>query len=101
MNRLKQIAKERGITQSQMHEYAMQLEEPKDYFQMRLDSCWSKVTHTIHPRFNYQLHQTAFIHDTSNVVTFRSTTPTADSDVVIDSGSIVDVMFDPAILDLI
>lgn len=101
MNRLKQIAKDRGITQKQMHEYSMQLEEPKDYIQMRLDSCWSKVTHSKHTRFNYQLHQTVFIHDTRSVVTFRSTTPTADSDVIIDNNSIVDVMFDPDILDLI
>lgn len=107
MNKLKSLAKSRGVTQQMIMDHNRQLEDggvKTNYFKLRLENCWSKKIEGDCNTFNYQLRTCQIIPDYSNVVTFLddkidSNSSTDGSDVIMDDDVVIDVIFDKDLLD--
>lgn len=99
MNKLKAIAKDRGLTQKVIMQRTRMLEEQlhdediTTRIQSRLDKSWSRKMYTPTRRFNYQLRSSWSV-DKSNTVDFGG-----NKEIIKDNETVIDVVFDSAILD--
>lgn len=99
MNKLKAIAKDRGLTQKVIMQRTRMLEEQlhdEDItarIQSRLDKSWSRKMYTPTRKFNYQLRSSWSV-DKSNTVDFGG-----NKEIIKDNETVIDVVFDSAILD--
>lgn len=98
MNKLKAIAKDRGLTQKVIMQRTKILEEQlhdediATRIQSRLDKSWSRKIYTPTRRFNYQLRSSWSV-DSSNIVDIGRS-----KDIITDNKTIIDIIFDSGIL---
>lgn len=98
MNKLKAIAKDRGLTQKVIMERTRILEEQlhdEDItarIQSRLDKSWSRKIYTPTRRFNYQLRSSWSVDSSNTVDIGRS------KDIITDNKTVIDIIFDSGIL---